>query len=248
MNLHCKVYLRNGYALQSVSKKNKRIQRRNSRFFTISHCAANRLLHVVARAQSCAIHVQHIERLSRATSRVTCHLVRRDSSYRIYLSFILLAEPLTDEGGEETGVPGENPWRRASENTTYKSPMIQAPSEIRARTIALVAGYESRRAYCYTTCRPAWICTAKCISGMDLHCKVYLRHGSALQSVSQAWISTAKCISGMDLHCKVYLRHGSPLQSVSQAWISTAKCISGMDLHCKLYLRHGSPLQSVSQV
>ena len=23
---------------------------------------------------------------------------------------ILLAEPLTDEGGEETGVPGENPW------------------------------------------------------------------------------------------------------------------------------------------
>ena len=32
----------------------------------------------------------------------------------MYLSFILLAEPLTAEGGEETGVPGENPWRRAS--------------------------------------------------------------------------------------------------------------------------------------
>ena len=28
---------------------------------------------------------------------------------RIYLSFILLPEPLTDERGEETGVPGENP-------------------------------------------------------------------------------------------------------------------------------------------
>ena len=28
---------------------------------------------------------------------------------RIYLSFILLAEPLTDEGGEETRVPGETP-------------------------------------------------------------------------------------------------------------------------------------------
>ena len=27
-----------------------------------------------------------------------------------------MGEPLTDEGGEETGVPGENPWRRASEN------------------------------------------------------------------------------------------------------------------------------------
>ena len=34
----------------------------------------------------------------------------------MYLNFISLAEPLTDEGGEETGVPGENPWRRASEN------------------------------------------------------------------------------------------------------------------------------------
>ena len=41
------------------------------------------------------------------------------SLYRIYLSFILLAEPLTDGGGEETGVPRENPWRQASENATY---------------------------------------------------------------------------------------------------------------------------------
>ena len=30
------------------------------------------------------------------------------SSNHIYLSFILFAEPLTDEGGEETGVLGEN--------------------------------------------------------------------------------------------------------------------------------------------
>ena len=34
----------------------------------------------VARAQSCANHVQHIERLSRATRRVTCHVVRMDIS------------------------------------------------------------------------------------------------------------------------------------------------------------------------
>ena len=33
----------------------------------------------------------------------------------IYLSFILLAEPLTDKGREETGVPRENPWWRASD-------------------------------------------------------------------------------------------------------------------------------------
>ena len=45
-----------------------------------------------------------------------------------------------DEGGEETGVPGENPWQRASENATYHSPKIQAPSETRTRAVALVAG------------------------------------------------------------------------------------------------------------
>ena len=43
-----------------------------------------------------------------------------------------MAEPLTDEGGEETG--------RASENATYYSPKIKAPNETRTRTIALVAG------------------------------------------------------------------------------------------------------------
>ena len=51
-----------------------------------------------------------------------------------------MAEPLTNEGEEETGVPGENPWRRASEHATYYSPKIQAPSETRTRTTALVAG------------------------------------------------------------------------------------------------------------
>ena len=43
----------------------------------------------VARAQSCA---KHIERLSRATRRVTCHVVRRDSSAvkfdRVEIAFI----------------------------------------------------------------------------------------------------------------------------------------------------------------
>ena len=69
----------------------------------------------VARAQSCADHVQHIERLSRATCSV--HLVQRDSSAskfdRIGIAFILALsywlKPLTDEGGQEIGVPGENP-------------------------------------------------------------------------------------------------------------------------------------------
>ena len=50
---------------------------RNSRFSTIS---SPRREAQVALAQSCANHTQHIERLSRATCRVTCHVVRRDSS------------------------------------------------------------------------------------------------------------------------------------------------------------------------
>ena len=59
---------------------------------------------------------------------------------RIYLSFILLARPLNWWKGEETGVPGENPWQRASENATYYSLKIQAPSETRTCAAALVAG------------------------------------------------------------------------------------------------------------
>ena len=46
-----------------------------------------------------------------------CHLVRRESSSitfdRVEIAFILALfywlKPLTDEGGEETGEPGENP-------------------------------------------------------------------------------------------------------------------------------------------
>ena len=38
------------------------------------------------------------------------------AGFKSHLFEILLAESLTDEGGEETGEPGENPWQRASEN------------------------------------------------------------------------------------------------------------------------------------
>ena len=78
---------------------NNRNHRRNSRFFffffynlltaprTVSNTYAQ-----VAWAQSCANHVQDIERLSRATCRVTCHTVRRDSSAikfdRVEIAFI----------------------------------------------------------------------------------------------------------------------------------------------------------------
>ena len=79
-----------------------------------------------AREQSCANHVQHIECSPPATCRVratwyegTAQLLSMTKSKSHLFELYLLAEPLTDEGGEETGVPGENPWRRASENATY---------------------------------------------------------------------------------------------------------------------------------
>ena len=115
-------------------------------FLQSPHSAANCVQHVRSsgpgrkRVQitcytSSAYHVQH------DVLRATWYEgTARQTLNRIYLSFILLAEPLTNEGGEETGVPGENPWQRASENATYYSPKIQAPSETRTRAIALVVG------------------------------------------------------------------------------------------------------------
>ena len=54
--------------------------------------------------------------------QVICLVVRRDTvavKFRVYFSFILLAESLTSEEGEETEVPRENPWWQASQNATY---------------------------------------------------------------------------------------------------------------------------------
>ena len=68
--------------ISTSNNNNNHIQRRYLRFFTISsQCRKLSNTHAhVAQAESCANHVQHIERLSRATCRATCHLVRRDSS------------------------------------------------------------------------------------------------------------------------------------------------------------------------
>ena len=44
-----------------------------------------------------------------------------------------------------------------------------------------------------------WICSWRCISGIDLIMVVYLRDGSAYGGVSQGWICSWWCISGMDL-------------------------------------------------
>ena len=92
---------------------NNRNERCNLRFFFFTIAQLRHKIFPVARAQSCAKHVQHKERLSRAAcvplGTKDSSAIKFDSLNRIYLNFILLAEPLTDEEGEEIGVPGENP-------------------------------------------------------------------------------------------------------------------------------------------
>ena len=107
-------------------------------FLQSPHCAANCLQHVRSSGPGaivCKSRATH-QALITCKCHVTCHLVRRDSSAikfdRVEVAF--------DEGGEKTGVPGENPWRRASENATYYSPKIHTPSEHGTRAVALVAG------------------------------------------------------------------------------------------------------------
>ena len=96
----------------------------NRDFLQSPHCAVNRLQHVHSSGpgaivcKSCATHQALV------TCSMSCFVpcgTKGQLSYtvwqslnRIYLSSILLAEPLTDEGGEETRVPGENPWWRAN--------------------------------------------------------------------------------------------------------------------------------------
>ena len=84
---------------------NNRTDRRKSRFFYNLFTAPRNVsnTHVlVARAQSCANHVQHIERLSRATCRVPrgtkgqLRLFVLQILNRIYFRLIIMTEPLTD--------------------------------------------------------------------------------------------------------------------------------------------------------
>ena len=100
------------------NNNNNCIQRRSSRVFTISllrgKLSPTRTLkwprHNRVKITYNTLSAYHVQ-------RVVCHLVRRDSSAikfdRVEISFILALlywlKPLTDEGGKETRVPGENP-------------------------------------------------------------------------------------------------------------------------------------------
>ena len=106
------------------NNNNNRIQRRYSRFFTISsqrrELSPTRTLKWPGRNRvqiTCSTWSAYPVQVS----YVTCHLVRRDSSAikfdRVEIAFIwalfFWLNHCTNEGGEETGEPGENPWRRA---------------------------------------------------------------------------------------------------------------------------------------
>ena len=105
------------------NNNNNRIQRRNSRlFFTISSLCletsptltlkwpGRNRVQIMCNILS-AYHMQHVM-LHVVWYKGTAQLLNL-SLNPIYLSFILLAEPLTNERGEETGVPRKKkPWQR----------------------------------------------------------------------------------------------------------------------------------------
>ena len=133
------------------NNNNNRIQRRYSRFFTISsqrrELSPTRTLKWPRRNRvqitcntTSAYHVQHVVLRAtwyEGTAQLLSLTELKSHSFELYFVGWIIKP---DEGGEETRVPGENPWRRASENATYYSPKIQAPSETRTRAVALVAG------------------------------------------------------------------------------------------------------------
>ena len=103
------------------NNNNNRTERHDSRFSTISslHCELfptpmlkwpeRNHVQIMCNASS-PYHVKHVMLYATwYTGTAQLYKVWQSLNY-IYLSFILLAEPLTDEGGEETGVPIENPW------------------------------------------------------------------------------------------------------------------------------------------
>ena len=128
-------------AVRVNDDNNSHIERRDSRFSQSPHCAANCLQYAqMARPKSCANHAQQQITCNTSSSyhvqHVVYHVVRRNSSAikldKIEIAFILVLfywlKPLTNEGGEETGVPGENPRRRAFRKCHILKPENSSPN------------------------------------------------------------------------------------------------------------------------
>ena len=101
--------------------------RRNLRFLQSPHCAANCLQQARSSGPGTIMCKSHATHRVLITCNMPCGTWYKQTaqlySDRIEIAFILALfywlKSLTDEGGEETGVPGEKARRRSSENTTY---------------------------------------------------------------------------------------------------------------------------------
>ena len=104
-------------------------ERLNIRCLTISslchEMSTTRTLKCLYKAQSCANHVQHIPALivCNMSFVMWCKETSQLSILTEFKSHLTVAlfhwlKSKTDEGGEITGLPGENPRRRALENAT----------------------------------------------------------------------------------------------------------------------------------
>ena len=95
---------------------NTRIERHSSRFMS-SSLRPNCLQHILEWPEHNCVQIMCNTLSTYHVQHVVCHVVRRDSSVIksdkvlscIYYSFVLLAEPFGNEGGEETRVWGQNP-------------------------------------------------------------------------------------------------------------------------------------------
>ena len=115
-------------------------------FLTISSCL-QRTLKWTGRVRAQSTYISGARHLQQAA----CPPVPRESSAVTEIASTIALfhrlKPLTVKRGEETEVPGETPYPLppsphpdASENATYKSSKIQAPSETRTHSLTFVTG------------------------------------------------------------------------------------------------------------
>ena len=105
-----------GYT-REYNNNNYHIERHNSRFLQSPHCAANCLQHVSSSGPGTIVCKSRATHRALITSNLQCATWYEGTaqllSLTVEIAFILALlyrlKPLTDEGGEETGVPEENP-------------------------------------------------------------------------------------------------------------------------------------------
>ena len=120
------------------------------------HCAANCLQHVRSSGQGAMVCKSH-------AALITCNMcaTRYEGTGQllclnhICFSFISLAEPLTDEGGEETGAAGETPGDELQKKPHTKGVQGHArldSRKIHTRNLLSQSQYQSLLFVCLTAC------------------------------------------------------------------------------------------------